>query len=54
MLGPNFENSFIQQCLLGTYYVPATILATEDVTVNKRANQLWSWEVYIWVSSSKS
>lgn len=37
MSGPNFENSFIQQCLLSSYYVPATILATEDVTVSERA-----------------
>lgn len=47
MSGPNFENSFIQQCLFSTYYVPATILATEDVTVSEKARQLCSWEVYI-------
>lgn len=41
MSGPNVEDSFIQQCLLNPYYVPVTILATEDITVSKRAKQFF-------------
>ena len=47
----NFEDTLIQQCLLSTSYVPATTVATEDVSLSNRVKYLCSWEVNVLLSS---